>query len=420
MTKQVIQIPVEYKPLFDDWWREAAIYGGRYSLKSHTVARALLIMGRQKQMRFLCCREYQNSIAESSHQLLKDIANKYGMADFKFTDNSIVNTINGTEFLFKGLHHNEQSIKSIEGIDMAWVEEAQTVSKESLEILTPTIRKKGSKIVYTYNRLLENDPVHQRLVVEGRPNTLVINVNYDIAEKYGYLPDVIKNEIEDDKLNRPALYKHKWLGEPNSLERRVYSDWVQIDDVPHEARLERRGLDFGFKNDPTALIAIYYYNGGYILDEEIYRKGMHNNDIATTINNQKHPNTLVVGDSAEPKSIDELRLLGVNIVGVKKAGGETSQGSKASFKQYGIDFVGQQRISVTKRSQNIWREYTQYLHKEDRDGRILNEPEDGNDHAMDALMYGFINLRPTTNEEEDEITAPTWIKNAMGINRNGW
>jgi len=152
MTQKTIEIPVEYKRLFDDDWREAAIYGGRYSLKSHTVARVLLILGRQKQMRFGCFREFQNSIAESSHQLLKDLINLYELHDYKVTENSIVNSITKTEFLFKGLHHNEQSIKSIEGIDIAWIEEAQTVSKASIEVLTPTVRKAGSKLIYTYNR----------------------------------------------------------------------------------------------------------------------------------------------------------------------------------------------------------------------------------------------------------------------------
>lgn len=394
MPKQIIDIPEEYQRLFDTDWREAAIYGGRYSLKSHTVARTYLIKARMSKRRIGCFREFQNSIADSSHQLLADLIELYGLTEFRITDNSIINPITGSEFLFRGLHHNEQSIKSIEGLTDAWVEEAQTISKASIEVLTPTVRLPGSQIIYTYNRLLEEDPVHTRLVTEGRPNTLIINVNYDVAEKYGYLPEAIKNEIEDDKLNRPALYKHKWLGEPNSIERRVYHDWVLIDDIPHEARLERRGLDFGFKNDPTAVTGIYYYNGGYILDEELYRKGMHNNEIAAVINNSAMPNTLVVGDSAEPKSIDELRLSGVNIIGVKKAGGDDSLGNKKSFKQYGIDYVSQQRISVTKRSQNIWREYLTYLHKEDKEGRILNDPEDGNDHSMDSILYGFIGLKP--------------------------
>lgn len=395
-----MDIPIEYKRLFDTDWREAAIYGGRYSLKSHTVARALLIRARQKKTRVACFREFQNSIADSSHQLLSDLIKQYELTDFKVTDKTIVNTINGSDFLFKGLHHNEQSVKSTEGIDIAWIEEAQTVSTQSLEILVPTVRKPGSQLIYTYNRLLEEDPVHKRLVLEGRPNTLIINVNYDIAQKYGWIPQEILDEIEDDRINRPALYKHKWLGEPNSLERRVYKDWKQIDEIPHEARLERRGLDFGYKNDPSAIVAIYYYNGGYILDEELYRKGMKNNDIAAVLNNLPTSNALVIGDSAEPKSIADLQDYGVNILGVKKIGGKDTNGNKKTFKQYGIDFVGQQRIFVTKRSTNIWREYLTYLHKEDKEGKILNDPEDGNDHAMDAILYGFMGLRPQEDEEE--------------------
>ena len=209
-----MEIPIEYRRLFDTDWREAAVYGGRYSMKSHTVARVLLIRARQKKIRVGCFREFQNSIAESSHQLLCDLIKQYELTDFTVTDKSIINRVTGSDFIFKGLWNNEQSIKSIEGIDIAWVEEAQTITKTSLEVLTPTVRKDGSQIIYTYNRLTVNDPVHTRLVEEGRPNTLIINVNYDVAEKYGFLPQVIKDEIADDKLKRPILYKQKWLGEP--------------------------------------------------------------------------------------------------------------------------------------------------------------------------------------------------------------
>jgi hypothetical protein len=214
MKEIVIEVPIEYKRLFDSDWREAAVYGGRYSLKSHTVARVLLIRAREKKIRVGCFREFQNSIAESSHQLLCDLIKQYELNDFVVTDKTIVNRITGSDFIFKGLWNNEQSIKSIEGIDIAWVEEAQTITKTSLEVLTPTIRKEGSQIIYTYNRLTVSDPVHTRIVEEGRPNSLIINVNYDVAEKYGFLPDVIKAEIADDKLKRPILYKQKWLGEP--------------------------------------------------------------------------------------------------------------------------------------------------------------------------------------------------------------
>lgn len=365
-------IPVEYKRLFDNDWREAAVYGGRYSMKSHTVARYLLIKARESKMRIGCFREFQNSIAESSHKLLSDLIAEYNLTDFNVTDNSIINTITGSDFLFKGLHRNEQGIKSIEGIDIAWVEEAQTISKESIEILTPTIRKEGSKIIYTYNRLTEEDPVHKRLVMEGRPNTLILNINYDVADKYGFIPSVIKMEIEDDKASRPNLYKQKWLGEPIGLDKKIYKDWATATELPHEAKLVRRGLDFGYSNDPTALVDIYYYNGGYILNEVIFQKGLSNKQIADIILSQSEQ-CLVVADSAEPKSIDEIRSYGVNIIATVKG--------KDSINQ-GIQFVQDQRISVTSRSTNVLNEYRNFFWKSDINGIVINVPESGFDHCF--------------------------------------
>lgn len=391
INQQIIEIPNEFKRLFDTDWREAAIYGGRYSLKSHTVARYLLIRARQEKTRIACFREFQNSISESSHQLLKDLIEFYKLKDFEVTNNSIVNKLNGSDFIFKGLWGNEQSIKSIEGIDIAWVEEAQTASSSSLEILTPTVRKDNSKIIYTYNRLLDDDPVHNRLVMEGRPNTLVINVNYDIAIKYGMMPEVIRLEMEDDKEKRPSLYRHKWLGEPNNLERKIYKDWQIIDEIPHEARLERRGIDFGYSNDPTAIVDIYKYNGGFILDEVTFQKGLSNKQIADILINKEK--ILTIADSAEPKSIDELCSYGINVIGAIKGPDSIRQG---------IQIIQDQRISVTKRSLNIIKEYRNYMWKEDKNGKILNEPDGGFDHSMDAIRYAMASFVPASFYREQK------------------
>ncbi len=399
-----IAIPQEFQKLFDSDWREAAIYGGRYSLKSHTVARVLLIRARQGKIRIGCFREFQNSIAESSHQLLSDLIKQYRLSDFKVTDKAIVNKITGSDFIFKGLWNNEQTIKSIEGIDIAWVEEAQTISTESIEVLTPTVRKPGSQIIYTYNRLLEDDPVHNRLVIEGRPNTLVINVNYDIAIRHGMMPRVILDEIEDDKVRRPSLYKHKWLGEPASSERKIYKDWQIIDEVPHHARLVARWLDFGYTNDPTSLGDVYYYDGGYIFDEQLYQTGMLNKPIATFIKTLPYPQTLVIADSAEPKSIDEIKLEGVNIIGVSKKASETSSDS---FVKWSIGVVQDQRISVTRRSINTLKEYRGYLWFMDKDGKILNEedPKCPN-HSMAGVRYVLCTLVNKPKETTFKASAP--------------
>lgn len=400
-----IEIPIEYKRLFDDDWREAGIYGGRFSLKSHTVARFLLITARMQKTRVACFREFQNSIAESSHQLLADLIKKYGLKEFRVTDKGIFNDLNGSDFLFKGLHHNEQSIKSIEGIDIAWVEEAQTISKSSLDVLTPTVRKPRSKIIYTYNRLMEDDPVHVRLVLEGRPNTLIINVNYDIAEKYGWIPDVIKSELEDDKLNRPSLYRHKWLGEPNSIEKKIYKGWRLIDEIPFGARLWRRGMDFGYTNDPTVLEDIYEYDGWYIIDETIYSTGLSNKMIYDKIQVLTEPKTLVIADSADPKSIDELSSCGLNIIGAKKGPGSVYQG---------IQFVQGLKISVTKRSVKTWKAYLSYLFQEDNSGKILNDPDDSVhewSNSMDAIRYGFNGVITGQNRAEIERTILANLQN---------
>lgn len=378
-----IQIPEEFKRLFDKDWREASVHGGRFSLKSHTVARVLLIRARMEKIRVACFREFQNSISESSHQLLKDLIELYELTDFEVTDKSIVNKVNGSDFLFKGLHRNEQNVKSTEGIDIAWVEEAQTVSKSSLEVLTPTVRKDGSQIIYTYNRLLENDPIYERLIIEGRPNTLVINVNYDTALKYGWMPENIRLEMEDDKEKRPGLYKHKWLGEPNNVEGRIYKDWEIIDEIPHEARLWRRGLDFGYTIDPTVIVDIYEYNGGYIVDELVYRKGLSNKAIADIINNQPEE-CLVIADSAEPKSIDEIASFGINIVGAAKGAGSVAQG---------IQVVQGQKISITRKSEKTIQAYRNYCWKVDaRSTQHLPVPDDTVhewSNSMDAIRYGF-------------------------------
>lgn len=399
---KTIEIPNEFKRLFDPDWREAAVYGGRYSLKSHTVARFLLIRARERKTRIGCFREFQNSIAESSYQLLADLIKQYNLNDFQITNNSIVNTITESDFLFKGLWHNEQSIKSIEGIDIAWVEEAQTVSEKSLEVLTPTVRKDGSQIIYTYNRLIEEDPVHKRLIIEGRPNTLIINVNYDIALKYGMMPEVVRLEMEDDRLKRPSLYRHKWLGEPYNLECRIYNNWEIIDVLPHEARLYRYGIDFGYTNDPTVIVAIYEYNGGYILDQVVYQRGMSNQVIADTLKNL--PRALCIADSAEPKSIDELRSYGLNVLGSTKGQGSVLQG---------IQFVQDQRISLTKKSIETIKSYQNYMFVKDDDGRVTNEVDDTVHewtNSMDAIRYGFNGVKTVRWQPND----PGGVKPLIG------
>jgi len=210
------------------------------------------------------------------------------------------------------------------------------------------------------------------------------------------LPQSIVDSIESRKNNK-NWWRVYGLGLLGEVEGKIYTNWQIIDDIPHEARLERRGLDFGYSNDPTALIDVYYYNGGYIFDEQIYQKGLSNKQIADVINNLPKSNTLVIADSAEPKSIDELRLYGVNVIGANKGQGSINQG---------IQYIQDQRISITKRSTNAIKEYRNYMWKTDRDGKILNVPEDIFNHAGDAERYAMESLRPK-EDEDDGMTSGT-------------
>ena len=230
----------------------------------------------------------------------------------------------------------------------------------------------------------------------------VIWIDYNPVAEFWYYTEVAPNlehdfltlTYKDNEALEPAVvksiearqYDKGWWriygeGQLGVAEGRIYKDWQLIDDIPHEARLERYGLDFGYTNDPTAIVAIYRYNGGFILDETTYQNGLKNREIADILKNV--PKALVIADSAEPKSIDELKDLGVNIVGAPKGAGSILQG---------IQNVQAQRVSVTKRSTNIIKEYRNYLWQTDRDGKIINEPSANFNHAMDAIRYGMNNL----------------------------
>lgn len=188
--------------------------------------------------------------------------------------------------------------------------------------------------------------------------------------------------IEQRKNNKRwwTVYGEGQLGE---AEGKIYKDWAIIDDIPHEARLERYGLDFGYTNDPTAIVGLYTFNGGFIVDEVCYQTGMNNRQIYDLLNNLDK--ALIIADSAEPKSIDEISGYGLSIIGATKGQGSVNQG---------IQFVQDQRMSITKRSLNVIKEYRNYFWMTDKNGKIINEAQEGFNHAMDAIRYGLSAYEP--------------------------
>ena len=215
------------------------------------------------------------------------------------------------------------------------------------------------------------------------------------------LPEAIKEELERRKNNK-YFWQVYGLGEVGEVEGKIYKDWLMIDEIPHEARLVRYGLDWGYTNDPTACVAVYEYDGGYILDEVIFQKGLSNKQIADTLQNQQL--ALVIADSAEPKSIDEVRSYGINIVASEKGRDSVVNG---------IQYVQDCRISVTKRSINLIKEYRNYFWIKDRDGKMINEPDAGFDHSMDGLRYALVSLKNRQTDQAKIITE----RNRYNLNR---
>lgn len=214
-------------------------------------------------------------------------------------------------------------------------------------------------------------------MMPARDDIDFITVTYKDNEA---LDDVTVAEIESHK-NNAAWWRVYGLGLLGEVEGRIFTGWRAIDEVPFEARLVKRGLDFGYSNDPTGILAIYEYDGGFIFDEECYQKGMSNSAIANHIKSLPNYGTLVIADSSEPKSIDEVRLYGINITGANKGPGSVNQG---------ISFIQDQKISYTKRSLNLAKEYRGYMWLKDKQtDKFLNDPQDFDNHLLDPARYAL-------------------------------
>jgi phage terminase large subunit len=234
-----VQFPEKLQCLFEPK-RYKILHGGRGGAKSWGVARALLIQGASKPLRILCAREFQNSITESVHALLSDQIASLGLESFYEIQNTTIRGKNGTEIHFAGLRHNVTKIKSFEGVDIVWCEEAQTISKSSWDVLIPTIRKENSEIWITFNPSLEADETYQRFVANPPTNSIVVKINWSDNP---WFPDVLRQEKDDLKAKDPDAYLTVWEGHcKQTLDGAVYANEVRaatsderFTRVPYEA-----------------------------------------------------------------------------------------------------------------------------------------------------------------------------------------
>jgi len=238
--KREIEFPSKLTFLINENHRYKVLYGGRGGAKSWGAARALIIKAAKSKIRVLCAREIQNSIRDSVIKLLSDQIQSMGLSSHFEIQRDVIKGINGSEFLFKGLRMNVQEIKSTEGIDICWVEEAQTVSKASWDVLIPTIRKDGSEIWITFNPELDTDITYQRFVMNPPATAKVVKVNW---QDNPWFPKELIAEKDDLKERDPDSYLTVWEGNCRAvLDGAIYANELRqatndnrITSVPYDS-----------------------------------------------------------------------------------------------------------------------------------------------------------------------------------------
>ena len=383
-----IKTPRWAKPLLRDS-RYKAIYGGRGSGKSHFFAElAIEKMVHDPETKIVCVREVQRTLSQSVKLLLENKIKEFGVEDMFDVQQACIKTKLGTgQIIFQGMqNHTAESIKSLEGYRIAWVEEAQTFSQRSLDILRPTLRKKDSELWFSWNPRNKNDPVDNLFRKSYKPvDSVIIGVNY---YDNPWFPDVLKQELEYDKERDIDKYKHIWLGEYLSHSNaRVFKNWKVDDfDTPTNAQF-MFGADWGFAKSPTVLIRCYIAGRYLFIDYEAYRVGC---DIVDTPNlfltvpeSEKWP---IVADSARPETIAHMRKNGFpKMMNAVKGKGSIEDG---------ISFLQGYDIIVHPRCKHTIDELSLYSWKSDpHTEEILNILEDDHNHLIDALRYASESAR---------------------------
>ena len=416
-----VNIPVAraFVPLLQNA-RFKGTWGGRGSGKSWFWAGETvdaLLSG----LNVLCIREVQNSIADSVKRLIEARIEEFGLVElFTITDKEIRCNTSGGMAIFRGMqNHTAASIKSLEGFDRAWWEEAQTATQHSLDLLIPTIRKPGSELWFSWNPGSETDPIDVFLRTQPPENAIVLRVNW---QDNPWFPEELRGDMERDRTRDPGKYQHIWEGAYQTLsEARIFKNWRVAEMTVPERIIWYPGVDFGFAVDPTAAVRCCLLDKRTLyIDHEAWEVGTPTEALPALLHKvpdiHKWPSR---ADSARPETIDYLRRNGFpRMRGAVKGKGSVEDG--IMFLQ-GMDMV------VHPRCVNLQRELGSYALRIDRrTGAVLPEPEDANNHLIDALRYAVEGLHrkgrllPEEARAEDNRLRPPRDYRGTMDNEESW
>lgn len=381
--------PKKIQKLIRSRKRYKVAYGGRGSGKSYNVAMVMVYRALKERALFLCTKETQNTLSDSALAIMKRVIADHGLEQFFKQTRHGLQCVNGSYFIFRGLQHPER-IKSLDGVKYCWVEEASAVTHDAWEILIPTIREPGSEIWVTFNPDQESDPTYQMFVANGREDAEVVRINYGDNE---YFPAPLHQEMEWDKANDYEKYLHVWEGEPRTIsDAQVFHKKYRVDsfEVPKDDKGSSKidtfyfGADWGFSQDPTALVRAYIYDGALYIDQEAYGVGVDIDATPQLFNSvpeaDRYP---ITADSARPETISYMQHHGYPRMRKAKKG-------KGSVED-GITFLRSfKEIVIHERCKHTADEFKLYSYKRDRlTGDVLPVLEDKHNHCIDALRYAM-------------------------------
>ena len=383
MTSLAADFPEKLAFLFSPA-RYKVAHGGRGSGKSWGFARALLIQAAEKRLRVLCARELQMSIADSVHKLLSEQVDALGLGPFYEVQQSTIKGRNGSEFLFSGIRSNVTKLKSMEGLDRVWVEEAEKVSDDSWQVLIPTVRSPGSEIWVSFNPSEENDPTYQRFVAHPPPNAVVVEVNWSDNP---WFPETLNAEREYLYRVDPEAADHVWGGKTRRMtDAQVLRGRYRVEafDPLPEWDGPYYGADWGFSVDPTALVKCYVSGRVLYVEHEAYGVGVEIDRTPQLFDSVPGGREHVIrADSARPETISYMQRNGYSqMIAATKGPGSVEDGVEHLRSYEAI--VLHPRCTHAAEEARLWSFKTDRL-----SGDVLPELLDKHNHVMDALRYAL-------------------------------
>jgi phage terminase large subunit len=377
--------------------RYKGAHGGRGSGKSHAFAEMLVERCVMAKTDAVCIREVQRSLAQSVKRLIEMKIEDMGVGKLFEVQQAVIKAPHGGLIIFQGMqNHTSDSIKSLEGFDVAWVEEAQSLSQRSLDLLRPTIRKPGSELWFTWNPSQETDPVDALLRCDNPPpDAVIVQANY---RDNPWLPDVLRAELEYDRARDPDKFSHIWLGEyQRNSEARVFRNWrVEEFDAP-EGVTFRLGADFGFSIDPSVLVRCYIEGRNLYIDHEAWQIGCEIDRLPDLFMSVPEAEEWpMVADSSRPETISHLRRHGFpRILSAVKGPRSVEEG---------VEFLKSFDIIVHPRCQHVIDELTLYSFEVDAQTQlVLPKLADKNNHCIDALRYACEGVRRAVKHKPQQL-----------------